>query len=64
VIRYIKEERVLNDVFELLNEADTYPQLLAKKIADQVYFKIVLDCCEIKKAEFDKIVEAKDSMKY
>ena len=63
-IRYLKEERVLNDIFELFNEANSYPAAFAKKMNDQIYFKIVLDYCELKKPDHDKIVETTDNMKY
>ena len=42
----------------------TYPDHLAHKIIDQIYFKMILEYCEVKKPEFDKITETKDNKKF
>ena len=51
-LRYVQEERILNEVLDVFKEAQHFEKDLKYKVTNQVYFKIVLDACEIKSSEY------------
>jgi hypothetical protein len=55
MLKYQKEERVLNEILDLFREVQQFKKDLRKKIIDQMFFKLVLECVEIKAKEKYKI---------
>ncbi|CDW81036.1 UNKNOWN [Stylonychia lemnae] len=62
-LRYVYEERILNDVLDIFKEAQYFEQELKHKVTNQVYFKVVLDACDLKYTDYQKVQNMTEEQK-
>jgi hypothetical protein len=63
-LRYVLEERILNDVLDVFKDAQYFDRDMKLKITQQVYFKVVLDACELKASEYQKFQKMEEADRF
>eukprot|EP00347_Sterkiella_histriomuscorum_P014898 403359095 len=65
-MRYSYEEKVLNEILDTFKDAQYLEKDLKSRVTSQVYFKVVLETCELRIDEYKKIqsMQEDDKLKY